>query len=244
MSQLKGKVALVTGGAIRVGKAIALELAHYGAHIALHYNTSREAALSTQKEIEAACAVKVLLVQADLSKTEQIKSIVQKTMDQFGHIDILVNNASIFEKTPYETLDETSFDHNISINLKAPYLLSKLCGDIMLNQQSGHVINITDSAATHARKNFLPYNLSKAGLSALTLSLAAELAPYVLVNSVAPGIVLPQANDVHSLDKIPLHKIGTPEDVAKAVRFLVCDAPYITGATIPVDGGKYTLKIN
>lgn len=240
---LSGKVALITGAAKRVGKAIAHELAKNGCDIALHYNTSRNEALKTKKELEENFGVDVFPVRAELSKPKEISAMVKKVHRHFKRIEILVNSASIFNRTPFEKLNERDFDGHIAVNLKAPYLLCKLCGDIMLKQKSGHIINISDWAGFRPYKNYLPYCLSKSGVIALTHALAKELAPYVQVNSVAPGPVLLPENFTavekrNVIEKTPLKRIGEPEDVAKAVLFLVRDASFTTGAVLPVDGGR------
>lgn len=239
---LKGKVSLVTGAAKRVGKAIALELARNGSDIALHYHTSRKEALLTKNEIEENWGVAVYLVQGDLAKSKDIAELVMKTHVKFNQLDILVNSASIFKRTPFANLTERDFDEHIAINLKAPYLLSKLCGDIMLKQKHGIIINISDWSGLHPTRHYLPYFLSKGGMIALTSALANELAPYVRVNCVAPGPVLLQENISESekeslISKTLLKRLGSPEEVAKAVLFLVKDATYTTGAVIPVEGG-------
>ncbi len=240
---LSGNVALVTGAAKRVGKAIAFELAKNGCHIALHYNTSREEALKTKIEIEENFGVDVFPVRANLSKPKEISAMIKKVLAHFKHVDILINSASVFNRTPFEKLNERDFDQHISINLKAPYLLCKLCGDIMLKQKSGHIVNISDWAGFRPYKNYLPYCISKAGIIALTHALAKELAPHIQVNSVAPGpVLLPEnftaAEKRSIIEKTPLQRIGSPEDVAKAVLFLVRDAHFTTGTVIPVDGGR------
>lgn len=240
---LHGKVALVTGAAKRVGKVIARELAKNGCDIALHYNTSRKDALKTKEEIEKLYAVRVFPVRANLAKPKEISAMVKKVHAHFKRIDILVNSASIFNRTPFEKLNERNFDEHVSVNLKAPYLLAKACGDIMLKQKSGHIINISDWAGFRPYKNYLPYCVSKAGIIALTHALAKELAPHVQVNSVAPGpVLLPEnftaAEKRNVIEKTPLARIGSPEDVAKAVLFFVRDAHFTTGAVLPVDGGR------
>lgn len=240
---LRGRVALVTGAAKRVGKVIACELAKNSCDIALHYNTSHKDALQTKKEIEKLYAVKVFTVCANLAKSKDIAVMVKRVHAHFKRIDILVNSASIFNRTPFEKLAERDFDEHISVNLKAPYLLCKHCGDIMLKQKSGHIINISDWAGFRPYKNYLPYCISKAGIIALTHALAKELAPHIQVNSVAPGpVLLPEnftaAEKRKIIEKTPLKRIGSPEDVAKAVLFLVRDASFTTGAVIPVDGGR------
>lgn len=240
---LSGRVALLTGAAKRVGKVIARELAKNGCDIALHYNTSQKDALKTKKEIEENFGVEVFPARANLSKPKEISAMINKIHQHFKRVDILVNSASIFNRTPFEKLTESDFDEHISVNLKAPYLLCKLCGDRMLKQKSGKIINISDWAGFRPYKNYLPYCVSKAGIIALTYALAKELAPHIQVNSVAPGpVLLPEnftaAERKSIIEKTPLRRIGSPEDVAKAVLYLVRDAHFTTGAVIPVDGGR------
>lgn len=241
--ELRGKTAIVTGGAKRVGKAIALALAQRGAHVAITYQTSRKQALDTVDEIKD-LGVEALAIQADVSKLNQVKKLVQKTLKTFGSIDILVNNAAIFNRTPFEKIKESDWDQHMNINLKGTFLCAHQVGLQMLKQKRGKIINISDWAGMRPYKNYIPYCVSKAGVICLTQALAKTLAPHIQVNSVAPGpVLLPEDFSKEEREKIikgtPLKKIGTPEDIAKTVLFLIEGSDFITGATYLVDGGRY-----
>lgn len=239
---LKGKNIVITGSGIRVGKTIALTLARKGANIVIHYNTSEVEAKMTREEVEA-YGVDTLLVQADLSKKEDLYKLYNLVMSQWKHVDILINNAAIFYKTPFLESSDEDFDNFININLKAPYILSRLFGKEMVRQKSGKIINIADVSAFRPWANFVPYCISKSGIVALTQGLAKALAPYVTVNAVAPGTVL-LAEDADPgmekslIEKTPLQRIGSPVDIANTVLFLLEGTTFINGEIIRVDGGR------
>lgn len=239
---LKNKVALVTGGAKRVGRQIAVTLAKKGCHIALHYNTSREEALKTVKAIEK-FGVEVALFKADVRKSQQVKKLVQGVVKKFKKIDILVNNAAVFKQTPFPKISEKDWDWHIDTNLKGPFLFCNEVAPHMLKHKSGKIINLADWAGIRPYKNYLPYTISKAGVISLTKSLAKTLAPHIQVNAVAPGPVLlppkfsPKDKKI-ILKNTPLKKIGTAQDVAEATLFLVEHSSFITGHTLLVDGGR------
>ncbi|GAB4172532.1 MAG: 3-oxoacyl-[acyl-carrier-protein] reductase [Calditrichia bacterium] len=239
---LKGKHIVITGSAIRVGKIIALTLAKKGTNIAIHYNTSEVEAKQTREEVEA-FGVETLLLQADLSKTEDLQKMRDLVMSRWKKVDVLINNAAIFYKTPFLESTEEDFDDFMDVNLKAPYLLSKYFGEMMVQQKSGKIINIADVSAFRPWANFVPYCISKAGVVALTKGLAKALAPYVTVNAVAPGTVL-LAEDADPgmekslLERTPLQRIGSPIDIANTVAFLLEGTNFITGEVIQVDGGR------
>ncbi len=240
---IQGKVALITGGAIRVGKVIALALADKRVNIAISYNTSKKEALATLKKIES-FGVKAKAVQADISKSKDVKRLVQTVVKEFGTIDILVNNAAIFYKTPFEKIQETDWDRHIDINLKGTFLCAHEVGKIMLKKKRGKIINIADWAGMRPYKNYIPYCVSKAGVICLTQALAKALAPNIQVNAIAPGsILLPENFSEKEKQKIiqgtPLKKIGSPEDIAKTILFLLEGSDFITGDTVLVDGGKF-----
>lgn len=240
--KIQGKVALVTGGAIRVGKTIALALADQGAHIAISYNTSKKEALTTLREIES-FGVKAKAICADVSKSKDVKRLIQKVLKEFGTIDILVNNAAIFYKTPFEEIREQDWDRHIDINLKGTFLCAHQAGLVMLKKKRGKIINIADWAGMRPYKNYIPYCVSKAGVICLTQALAKTLAPHIQVNAIAPGpILLPKNFSKQEKRRIiegtPLRKIGSPEDIARTVLFLIEGSDFITGATYLVDGGR------
>ncbi len=238
---LHGKVALVTGGAIRVGRAIALGLADAGADIALNYHTSGEAAVATAAEIEGR-GRQVLSYRADVSQSDQVDAMIAAVLARFGRLDVLVNSASLWRRTPWPALDEAAWDQLIDINLKGPFLCARAAAPHLAAHGAGAIVNIVDLSAFVPFPNLLPHSVAKAGLVNLTYALAMELAPAVRVNAVAPGPILPppdysEKQAEAAIKRTLLGRWGKPEDVAQAVVFL-CQADYITGAVLPVDGGE------
>jgi pteridine reductase len=240
--QAVGKIALVTGAARRVGKAIALALADRGAHVVITYHTSEAEALATLREIDAR-GVQGMALKGDITRRGDVDSIVRQVIGRFGRIDILVNNASNYYKTPFETLTEEQWDDLVGTNLKGTFLVSKRVGDAMLKTGAGKIINLADWAGFRPYKDYIPYCVAKAGVIALTTALAKTLAPHIQVNAVAPGpVLLPEDFSERLREAIvqatPLKRLGTPDDVAQTVVFLVEGSDFITGAIIPVDGGR------
>jgi NAD(P)-dependent dehydrogenase (short-subunit alcohol dehydrogenase family) len=238
---LEGKVALITGAAVRVGRAIALELARRKAKVIVHYHASERAAHEVVSAIGDIGQPAVAL-RADLSQAQQIEALVSESLRAFGRIDILVNNAAIFYRTPFLSVREEDWDRHLDLNLKGVFLCCKAVAPVMLSQGSGRIINIADVAGVRPWAEYIPYCVSKAGVMALTQGLAKALAPTVLVNAVAPGTVLfPENYSEEDKEKvraaIPLGREGTPEDVARTVVFLA-ESDFITGAVVPVDGGR------
>lgn len=241
--EIKGKTALITGGAIRVGKSIALALAHRGANIAFSYHSSKEESLKTLLELKS-LGVKALAIKADISKVSQVQKLVQKTLKTFGSIEILVNNAAIFYKTPFQEIKETDWDRHIDINLKGTFLCAHKVGLEMLKKEQGKIINIADWAGLRPYRGYIPYCVSKAGVICLTQALAKTLAPHIQVNCIAPGpVLLPEDMPDNEIKEIiqgtPLKRVGSAEDIAKTVLFLIEGSDFITGATYHVDGGRY-----
>jgi NAD(P)-dependent dehydrogenase (short-subunit alcohol dehydrogenase family) len=238
---LKGKVALVTGGARRIGRAIALELAAHGASIAVHYRTSHTEADTVVADI-ATNGGKAQTFRANLEHVAEIEQMVTNVLDAFGRIDILVNSASVFAPTPIEKITEHDWDANLDTNLKAPFFLSKFAGAAMRRQGAGKIVNLGDWAGIRPYKDYLPYSVSKSGLIGLTKALAKELAPEVQVNCIALGMVIPPETytkeEVDRLVSRTLTKqMGTPEDVARAVLFF-CETDFATGAVLTLEGGR------
>jgi NAD(P)-dependent dehydrogenase (short-subunit alcohol dehydrogenase family) len=191
-----------------------------------------------------ALGVNALAIQADISKSKQILKTVQQTLKKFGSIEILINNAAIFYKTPFEKIKESDWDQHIDINLKGTFLCCQQVGLAMLEKKMGKIVNIADWAGLRPYRNYIPYCVSKAGVICLTQALAKTLAPHIQVNCVAPGpVLLPKQISDEEVKQIiqgtPLKRIGTPEDVAKTVLFLIEGSDFITGATYHVDGGRY-----
>jgi pteridine reductase len=242
---VQGKVVLITGGAKRVGAATCRRLHAAGASIMLHYRESAGEARLLQAELNNQRKDSVALIQADLLDLGKVQSIVDQSLQTFGKLDALVNNASSFFQTPVGEITAAQWEDLIGTNLRAPMFLSQAAAPALKKSQ-GAIVNITDIHAERPLKNYVVYSVAKAGLVGLTRSLARELAPEVRVNAVAPGPILwpdDAAFDELSRQRIishtPLKREGTPEDIAKAVHYLLADATYVTGETINVDGGRH-----
>ncbi len=246
--KLEDKVVLITGAAKRIGREIALTLARSGAHILIHYHTSRRDALDLKKEIENLNA-EASLFPFDFSfRTKPLAPAIKKFVSQIyrkvSQVDILVNNASIFYPTLLGKIKEKDWDDFLTVNLKAPFFLSQEIGQRMFRRKSGKIINLVDWTVNRPHPDYLPYTISKAGLSAATAGLARAFAPYVQVNSIAPGPILP-SRGLSKKDRSAvaqrtlLKRFGHPRDIAETVRFLAEGTDFITGALIPVDGGSH-----
>ncbi len=240
--ELRGKTALVTGGALRVGRTIALKLAERGANVAINFNRSAEAAKQTVADIES-LGVRGYAVQADLAQVDQIKQMVDAVINHFGALDVLVNNAAIYEKTPLSTVTEKDWSRHLDINLRGSFFCAKYAGEYMLSRGHGKIINFADWAGERPYTDYLPYCISKAGVIAMTKGLAKVFAPKIQVNSIAPGpILLPPDFTAEETQKVvdatPLKRIGSPQDIAATVVFLIEGSDFITGTMINVDGGR------
>ncbi|MFO1281845.1 MAG: pteridine reductase [Burkholderiales bacterium] len=242
---MQGKVVLITGGAKRVGAAICRRLHARGANLMLHYRASAGEARLLQAELNNARAGSVALIQADLLDLAKIPSIVEQTVQRFGRLDALVNNASSFFPTPLGSISGSQWDDLVGTNVRAPTFLAQAAA-APLRRAQGAIVNITDIHAERPLKSYLVYSVAKAALTGLTRALARELAPEVRVNAVAPGPILwpddEQFDEVSRqriISHTPLKREGTPDDIARAVVFLLADAPYVTGETINVDGGRH-----
>lgn len=238
--ELTGKVALVTGGARRVGRAIALELVRRGASLALHYHRSAAEAEEAAAAIRALGA-EVAAFAADLADPAGIDGLARDVRRRFGGVDLLVNSAAIYFRTPVGSVTPEDWDRLFALNLRAPFLLTQALAPT-LRERGGRVVMIADVGGMRPWTGYLPYGATKAGLIYLTRGLARALAPEVLVNAVAPGTVLPPASATQQEiadeeRRAVLGRLGTPEDVARAVAFL-CESDYITGQVLTVDGGK------
>lgn len=242
---LAGRVALVTGAAKRVGRAVALELAGAGAGIVVHYGRSQQAAEATADDIRH-LGVPAATVQGDLADPAAWPRIVAEAVAALARLDILVNNASSFPADDSDTLEAFDADrwaHMLQINLTAPAGLVHAARVHLAASGEGCVINFCDIAAERPWSDHLAYCASKAGLVALTKSLARALAPDVRVNGISPGIaIFPESYDdalrSKLIARVPLQRAGKPEDMARTARFLAVDAPFITGQIIHVDGGR------
>jgi pteridine reductase len=240
---LAGQVALVTGGARRVGAEIVRHLHAAGATVAIHCHRSRSAAQALAMELNGGRAGSALVCSADLLQTDALRPLVAGIVAELGGLAILVNNASSFYPTPLATLSGAQWHDLMGTNLAAPLFLAQAAAS-ELRRARGLIVNIADIHGLRPLPQYLVYSTAKAALIHLTRGLARELAPEVRVNAVAPGPVLwPEAGlDVAQQQEIVsrtlLQRAGTPADVARAVRFFAADAPYVTGQVLSVDGGR------
>ena len=233
---------LITGAAHRIGAATARFLHGAGMNIVIHYRRSREAAERLQHELQARRPDSVALVQADLHDTGLLPALVEQAVEAWGRLDVLINNASSFYATPMGSVTEAEWDDLLGSNLKAPFFLAQAAAPF-LREAGGCIVNIVDIHAERPLREFPVYSIAKAGLVMLTKSLAAELGPEVRVNAVAPGAILwPEHLDAAGREKIVsrtfLKRQGAPEDIARAIRYFIQDAPYVTGQILAVDGGR------
>ncbi|RUM59657.1 MAG: short-chain dehydrogenase [Persephonella sp.] len=236
---MEGKNVLITGASKRIGKSLALSLAKEGFNILIHYNKSEEEALRLKEDISK-YGVKTSIFKADLTKLEDIYKLIDFALNQFKGIDILINNASVYFETPLDNVNEEILDLFYSIHIKAPFFLSKELGKRMYKNRYGRIINIIDYSPLRPYKNFAPYIITKGGLLTLTKVFAKEYAPYVLVNGILPGPIIPADgidNKLKPLEKTILKKWGGEEEIVKAVKYLI-ETNFTTGAFIPVEGGR------
>ncbi len=232
-------VALVTGAGRRIGAAIAIALSEQGMRVAVHYRSSQSEAVKVVRKIErrggVACAI-----QGDITQVADCERIVNETIRTFGRLDLLVNNAAVFFKTPLATVTEAQWDHTVNTNLKGSFFCARAAAKVM---RKGQIINIADWSGLRPYRDYLPYCISKAGVIALTKGLARTLAPHIAVNAIAPGpVLLPKDFNEEEKTEIvrhtPLRRLGSPSDVVEAVRFLAEGTSFMTGAVIIIDGGR------
>ena len=242
---LSGQCVLITGGAKRVGAAIARELHHAGANLVVHYRGSAQAALGLAAELEARRAGSVATVAADLLDVAALPALVEAALARFGRLDVLVNNASSFYPTPVGTISLAQWEDLLGTNLRAPLFLAQAATPA-LSAARGSILNLIDIHALRPLRRHPVYCAAKAGLAMLTRSLARELGPEVRVNGVAPGAIIwpedaawsNEAERARIIAQTSLQRVGDPDDIARAVCFLVGDAPYVTGQILAVDGGR------
>lgn len=242
-------VVLITGGSGRIGAQTARRLHETGMNIVIHYRRSQAQALALQAELEASRQDSVLLVQADLHDTQALPGLIDAVEQHFGRLDALVNNASSFYPTPVLEMTETQWDDLLGSNVKAPLFLAEAAVPLLKKHQ-GCIINLVDVHAFRPMKAHTIYSMAKAANAMMVKSLARELAPDIRVNGVAPGaIAWPEQEGDESFDekrikdilsRVPMGRKGEFDDIAKTIRFLIHDAPYITGQIIAVDGGRMT----
>ena len=242
---MQGGAVLVTGAARRIGAAIARTLHAAGARVVLHYHRSRDDAEALCAKLNAERAGSCATVSHDLLDTDGIAALAERAAACFGRLDGLVNNASSFYATPLGAITPEQWRDLMGSNLRAPLFLSQAAAP-WLARSKGAIVNIVDIHAERPLKDFVVYSIAKAGLAGLTRSLALELAPDVRVNGVAPGSILwPDGGKHFDADEqsrivatTPLERVGGPEDIAGAVKYLLFDAPFVTGQILAVDGGR------
>lgn len=239
---IKNSVIVITGAAVRVGREVSIALAQAGAQIAFTYFDPGEPWAETKAEIEA-LGVKCLALQLDLRDSKQVNSVIEKIVNYFGKIDVLINNASApWIKKPFLDIKQEEWDRAMEVNLRGPFFCAQAVSPMMQAQGYGLIINISDLSAFQVWPEYTHHACSRAGQIALTKSLATELAPEIRVNAIAPGTILlppdPTPEKIQwAKEKSLLKKIGSPADVAKLIMFLM-DCDFTTGAVYFVDGGR------
>lgn len=237
------KVALVTGGARRIGEAIARRLHRAGYRLALHAHASGPALEALCAELEDIRPGSTLALQADLRDAASLPGLVARCLTHFGRLDALVNNASNFFPTPLGEATPAQWDDLVAVNARAPFFLAQAAAP-ELRHRGGAIVHLTDAALSHPLPGHGAYTAAKGALAALTAALAVDLAPQVRVNAIAPGAILwpdsgkDEAARAAVLARTPLGRTGSPEEVAEAVRWLLEEATYLTGQTLSLDGGR------
>ena len=238
---LTGKVALVTGGAKRVGKAIVLALAERGCKLVVHYHTSQAEAEKTLRELQHA-GHEAITLQADITQETDVEKMIEQAISHFGRIDVLINNAAVFFRTPIDSVTFEDWEKTLDVNLNGTFYCAHKIGLRMKEWGWGHIINMADVAGQNPWADYVPYSVSKACVLAFSQGLAMELAPEVMVNAVVPGPVLfqddtPQEVQQREIAKTLVKRAGTLEEVANLVVF-VAESDFSTGAVFSVDGGR------
>jgi pteridine reductase len=249
---MTAKVVLVTGAAKRIGAEIATLFHSRGFNVIVHANWSIDVANDLVAELNAIRPESAASLQADFTDSREVEKLGQSAIPVFGRLDVLVNNASTFYPTPFDKVDARRWNELIDTNLRAGFFLSQQLSAELIERQ-GAIVNLVDTYADRPLAGFPAYSIAKAGVKAMTRSLAIELAPHVRVNGVSPGAILwppslendndPEviAKREQMLEKIPLKKLGEKRDISEAVYYLAVEASYITGQVIKVDGGRSLL---
>ena len=237
---LAGRVALVTGGAKRIGRAVALQLAQDGADVALHYRGSDRAAQEVTSEVER-LGRSAVAIRADLRDIGQIRRLFDEAGKRFGRLDILVNNAAVFYPASVDTATEDHWDTALDTNLKAQFFCAQAAAPLLRQSGRGVIVNFASIGGLLAWPGFIPYCVSKAGVIMLTRCLAKALAPQIRVNAIAPGTISmpgdPPEWEADYVRRTPLSRTGTPEEIAAGVSFLMC-SEFMTGQVLVLDGGR------
>jgi pteridine reductase len=238
---MAGARVLVTGAAVRVGRCLALRCAEMGMDVAVHYRSSPERAEQTAADCRA-LGVRALPVHGDLADPEACRQVVSGAIELLGGLDALVLSASTFDACAFADIDDAHIDRTLAVNLRAPLLMAQRAADALRSSGRGRIVLMNDVAGIEPWPRFLVHSVSKAGVGMLTRALAQELAPEVTVNAIAPGTVLMPdgASDAaagRSAEKAVLKRLGSPDDVADAMQYLL-EADYVTGHTLAVDGGR------
>lgn len=242
----KDKVVLVTGSSRGIGKATIKEFASKNCNVVINYNSNEKEAISLKEYVEQEYNIKALVIKADVSNENAVKSMIEKIINEFGKIDIVVNNAGVAIDTLFEDKTIENFKRILDVNLIGTFLVSKYAGEYMLKNKYGKIINVSSTNGIDTGYPMgLDYDASKAGVISLTRNLALQYAPYINVNTVAPGWVNTEMNkelDDEFIDnenkKIILNRFAEPEEIARVITFLASDdASYVNGTVIRVDGG-------
>lgn len=241
--RLDHRTVFITGGAKRIGSHLARALAQRGANLVINYRYSNADAQAVVRELQK-IGVDAVAVPGDVSNAADVQRMTASALERFGRIDVLINNAAVYFKTPFAHLTESEWDLTMDINLKGSFLCAKAVAEHMRGRGEGKIINFADWAGMRPYPEYLPYCVSKAGVIALTQALAQELAPAVQVNCIAPGpILLPEEMEEDERERVvratPLKRIGSPEDIVQTVLFLIEGTDFATGGTYLVDGGRY-----
>ncbi len=238
---LTDRVVLVTGGARRLGQAITMALAKRHAHVVLSYRNSEREARATVAALQR-FGIRTLAVRADLNNADDVQRLIDRVRRTFGRLDVLINSAANFHRTPFASLTERDWDAALDTNLKGPFLCA-LYASRLMRRHGGKIINLADWSGVRPYRDYLPYCVSKAGVIALTKALAKELAPRIQVNAVAPGPILAppdmsRSTKARIAKRVPLKRWGSPKDIINAILFLLEGTDFMTGSTIFVDGGQ------
>jgi pteridine reductase len=243
MTASQEKTVLITGAARRVGAHVARVLHDHGMRVVIHYRNSENDAKSLANDLNEKRKDSAAIIQGDLLAIDQLPNLVKQAASFFNGLDVLINNASSFYPTPVGQATEENWQDLMGTNLKAPFFLSQAAAPY-LKKRNGCIVNMADIHAQRPMKNHAIYNIAKAGNVMMTKTLARELGPEIRVNGIAPGAILwPETEASENvkkkiIDSTPLKKMGSPDDIAKAMLFLIQDADFITGQVIPVCGGR------